>query len=188
MSRVSREIEERKKRRIIELLKELMITPDTILEVSPLDILLQSSSDKNLNDFLYTTYRPSRTPVKDELDKERLEDIQKKLNILYNDVQEIKSFLEVREQKKDDAILEFKGKIVDVPEVNNVYCKQTVDGISFWTLFESSDPLETLKHIVDIQVELENNYDNIYFEFLIDPLFDESSLDTSGWIPLYKRR
>ena len=46
---------------------------------------------------------------------------------------------------------------------------------------------EALSKIVRIQIEMENKYPDIYFEFLVDPLKNKDDLDTSEWSPLYKR-
>ena len=136
---------------------------------------------------LRTEFKSSRPSSGDVLSDERYEEIQRKFNALFKEVREIKSYLEIREKNKEDALLEYKSLIIDIPEVKFVYCKQTTEGISFWTLFEPSNPSETLREIIKIQIDLENKYDKIFFDFLIDPISENKQLDTTDWIPLFKR-
>lgn len=178
-------LDARTRRQINELLQELIkegrfvslqSLNNTIFRTAPRDM----SGD--IMDFLSIRYGSKLKDLPDN----RFERLEGKVDIIYNEVKDIKSLLYSKEDKKEEAILEFKKLASEIEDVLCVYCQYTSEGVSLWTMINPTNISEALSNVVRVQIEMENKYD-IHFRFLIDPLMKEDYLDTSKWNPLYRR-
>jgi hypothetical protein len=116
----------------------------------------------------------------------KIEDLENKYAETVTELKEIKGLLWKRESKKDESIIEFKEKALNIKEVDSIYCKQNPNGVSFLILINPTDLSKTLRQIVSIQIDMENKYDDVFFEFLVENKYSNKS-DPSGWSPLLIR-
>lgn len=177
----------RTRRQIYEMLREL-IRGDNFRGFLPLDNIIFRTETKDLPDdimeFLSIGYGMKS---KDSLYDDRLETLEVKMDLIYKELKSLKSLLSLIEDKKEEAIIEYKRLISPIQGVLLAYCKQTIEGIALWALIDTSKISDTLSKIVQIQIELDNKYPNLYFDFQIDPLINRNELDTEDWSPLFRR-
>jgi hypothetical protein len=119
--------------------------------------------------------------------EDRVNNIDLKLDTIAKAVQDIKKYVEIKEDIKEEAILFYKEKISFIKNILSVYCKLDIDKISLLTIIEPREINSTLSSIIKIQIELENKYDKILFDFMVDPLIEGNEINVDGWNPLYKR-
>ena len=179
-------LDTRTRREIFELLRELLSSGGFVSRQSLNNAIFRTAPrnmSDDLIDFITIAYGPKQ---KDLLPNDRLESLEGKMDIIYNELKGIKSLLYSKEDKKEEAILEFKKLVSELEDVLSVYCQHTTEGVSLWTMINPTNISEALSNVVKIQIEMENKYD-INFRFLVDPLMKEDYFDTSKWSPLFKR-
>lgn len=146
---------------------------------------LSNNKSANLIDLMKVGYVPSS---KDQISEDRLIKLERRMEDVYKKVEVIRSILESKESKKEDAILEYKKIVSDIEDILFVYCQQTTEGISLWTIIDTNDMSNTLSQLVQIQIELENKYHDLFFEFFVDPMINKDEINTEDWSPLYRRK
>jgi len=114
-------------------------------------------------------------------------DLETRVSRLEKDVKDIKEQVEIRIGLKTEALGQFKDMISKIPEVREAYYRETEDGFDFWTLFESTDRIRALKNIVQVQVELDRTFKDVYFDFLIDHLTDVDRRELQNWNLIYRK-
>jgi len=150
-------------------------------------------------DDLFSTHEPETEPTKilvigtqqtpnySYLEKQ-IEDLKQKFEGLSASVESIKSAIYESDTSKEEAILYFKEKLKIIKEVKKVYCKQDAEGISFWVFFMTKNPSKTLAEIVNVEIDVDSKYPNIFFNFYVDPLNEElSKFERKQWSPLISR-
>lgn len=178
-------LDARNRRRILELLRGGRFVSLQSLDNISLDNILRAALREmpdNIINFALA-YEPKQ---RDELSDSRFERLEGKVDVISYDVKAIKSLLYSKEEKKEEAILEFKTLASEIEDVLRVYCQLTTEGVSLWTMINPANLSEALSNVVRIQIDMENKYD-IHFRFLVDPLVEEDYVDTSKWNPLYRR-
>lgn len=176
----------RRQIRITELLRELIReehfdSPQSIDYIRFGDAFFRDVPG-GMTDFTIA-YEPRQ---RDELSDSKFERLEGKVDVISYEVKAIKSLLYSKEEKKEEAVLEFQTLASEIEDVLRVYCQLTTEGVSLWTMINPANLSEALSKVVRIQIEMENKYD-IHFRFLVDPLINEDYLDTSKWNPLYRR-
>jgi hypothetical protein len=139
--------------------------------------------------------KPTNIVLIDTQQTSNYSNLDKKLNKLYEkvdglseSVESIKSTIYESETTKEEAIIYFKEKINIIKEVKKVYCKQDAEGISFWIFFKTKNTSSTLTKIVNIEIDVDSKYPNIYFNFYVDPLNETlSKFERKQWSPLISR-
>ncbi len=117
----------------------------------------------------------------------KINELESKYDTMLIELKEIKGLLWKKESKKDESIIYYKEKASRIEAVQIIYCKLNADGVSFLTIFNPENISNTLKEIVNIQIELENRYEDILFDFSLKPTNSTFSI-SSEWSPLFLRR
>jgi len=118
---------------------------------------------------------------------DRVSKLEKAMNKVVCSIDDINKQLKMKGSLKEEALRQFKEMVSQIPEVNQVYYLETTDGFDFWTLFESSNRIEALQKIVRVQVELDQTYKDVYFDFLINHFSDIDKSELKNWNLVYKR-
>jgi len=119
--------------------------------------------------------------------EDRVSTLEKEVNKIVADVDEIKTQLRMKTSLKEETLRQFKEMISEIPEVKEAYYLETTDGFDFWTLFESSNRIGTLQKIVQVQVELDRTYKDVYFDFLVNHISDVDRSEFGNWKLIYKK-
>jgi hypothetical protein len=128
-----------------------------------------------------------QTPNNAYLEKQ-IENLKQNFEELFASVESLKSILYEIDTTKEEAILYFKERLNIIKEVKKVYCKQDAEGLSFWIFFKTKNTSKTLKEIVNVEIDVDSKYPNIFFNFYVDPLNEESSkFERKQWSPLISR-
>lgn len=153
------------------------------------DLPIQELIDINEN-FRTIIFRDSEAIEKTRsiiAEDNQLLEIKKEIYKVKTELNEIKSYIFRREDKKDESLLYYKSAIMNIPNIFSVYCKQEADTVKLMTTISKENSFETLSKIVHIQIDMDNKYPNIYFDFDVKPIDDETQIDTTDWSPLYRR-
>ncbi|MFH2112325.1 MAG: hypothetical protein ABIJ47_13820 [Candidatus Bathyarchaeota archaeon] len=175
--------QEEQKRRLVRLIREALDKDkDFNIYLDPLIADSFISSNLGMYGFFGSGSR-SREVGLSRLEQ-RIEDVEKKYDDVLLELQEIKGLLWKKESKKEDSILEYKEKASKIKNVLNIYCKPTQDGVDFLILINPEDISNTLRELISLQIEHENKYSDIFFDFRTEPIAPINT-DTTGWSPVY---
>jgi len=120
----------------------------------------------------------------DEL-RQKVKYLEKHLTDLDERIKRIEQHLKIDFEDKETALFFFKEMMSKIPEVKEIYYKETEDGFIFWTIVDSKDRFETLKKIVQVQIELDKKYKNLFFDFYTNHIKDVDQRELENWKRLY---
>jgi hypothetical protein len=118
---------------------------------------------------------------------QRVASLEKGLQTVVCDLDEIKKKFGATESLKNEALRQYKEKIAGIPEVKKVFYMISQEGIDFLTLFQSSNRLRILKRIIPLQVELDSTYKDVYFDFQVSHVSGVETEELADWTLLYEK-
>jgi len=117
--------------------------------------------------------------------KQKVDSIEKNIFVLEDKINRIEEYLKIHPESKNRALIQFREMLSKIPEVKEVFYKETKDGYDFWTLFKSKDRFKTLQKIVQAQMELDKTNKDIFFDFNVNHIANVDREELEDWKQLY---
>ena len=88
---------------------------------------------------------------------------------LSSEFQELKNQVNkyMKIEAREESIAQFRELVSEINEIKEVYVQHKADAIVFFVLYDRGDKLAVLERVVDIEVELENVFKTLNFDFRV---------------------